>query len=291
MPVLIATNRDKFQNLVDNYDKALGVERVGHDKEWTFIQMSEEDRDMLIRKTTDKPARQVINNLLGPHVESICQSIPKEMAYGEGAAFLAGTVLIDLGGLDNLTVFRDVRGPTGLIEWPVGDKVVPYLSKPMEVTWQTPKFTDPIADTKSQTPFLDQFMQDQSVNMQVALYTSRYGCTYALIGLHDSIGDVVESLDDHNGEGNYEVWGLSSSDSWYPCVAGNNMVDAVRRLDHFMQEHVAYWKELAWAIEKLGYGDIPGHGRLCPIQSIQELRDEYTRWNTEAGYEPQWLKE
>jgi hypothetical protein len=120
---------------------------------------------------------------------------------------------------------------------------------------------------------------DLSVGLVVSLHTHRYGGgIIAMICPSDKVEDFVDSIEDNNGEMEWELWGLR--ESWYPIVEGTGVNDALNRL---RAKLVA--EKVDWATIITGISILPEFPRVhvkrvkCKVVTMSELHHVIAIWS------------
>lgn len=106
----------------------------------------------------------------------------------------------------------------------------------------------------------------------------RYGGYVAFIMKEDIASQLMGTMDDFNGESDWELWGLGQSE-WFPVGFGVGVDGALRELDIQLKSTEHDWVAMVPMLEQLALGQMPDYNVKCPFMTLQELRDAYHNWN------------
>jgi len=127
-----------------------------------------------------------------------------------------------------------------------------------------------------QSPTLEFLSQHDG--LIITIHQHRYGdVVIALITPSDAADKVISSIEDCNGEYEWELWGLR--DSWWPIVTGGTIPDALDRLDRFLYDHKPDWYSMQIGIQQTIEQAISDRHEKCKVKSFDELRDAIYRWS------------
>lgn len=124
-----------------------------------------------------------------------------------------------------------------------------------------------------------QAFMDLGNDLVVSLHTHRYGGgIVAMVCCSSNVNDFVDSVEDNNGESEWEHWGLR--DSWYPIAEGEGISDALNRLRSKLEQCREDWSSIITAIEIMPRFPCAAVARVkCKVVAIDQLRDAIQKWN------------
>lgn len=182
---------------------------------------------------------------------------------------LAVRVEMPAAQFDELTRIINSGHPSGLA---VSDQsvslVIPHLSN-----------HSPAKTALNHTPLTSAIQEFMAMGCELVMtvHQHRYGGEMiALITSTRAVENVVDSIEDKNGEQEWELWGLMNA--WYPVAFGANIGEAVKNLEERLDKYRADWKAIHFGMERIS--NAPRGSYLCAVRTTDDLYRAMDAWNT-----------
>lgn len=115
---------------------------------------------------------------------------------------------------------------------------------------------------------------------QLSIVEHRYGNGF-VVALEQIEGEsLLDSVNDMNGECQWEMFGLWDDSSWYPIASGSTVVEAIEALN----KKIANWSDADVNLVGHGLSMIehsllkPEYFRVCKVKTMEQLREFFDRW-------------
>ena len=115
---------------------------------------------------------------------------------------------------------------------------------------------------------------------QLSIVEHRYGNGF-VVALEQVEGESnLDSVNDMNGECQWEMFGLWDDSSWYPIASGRTVVEAIAALN----KKIENWTDADISLVGHGLSLIeqsrlkPAYFRVCKAKTLEQLREFFDRW-------------
>lgn len=123
----------------------------------------------------------------------------------------------------------------------------------------------------------------QLYGKQLSVVEHRYGCGYVVCveGIDDD--SILDSVNDMNGESQWELYGLWTDDSWFPVASGSTVVEAIENLG----KKIASWTDadlnaVGYAISILSQTKkLPAYFLVSRPKTMADLHEFLEKWNAD----------
>lgn len=116
---------------------------------------------------------------------------------------------------------------------------------------------------------------------QLSIVEHRYGDGFVVALEKVESDSIVESVNDMNGECQWEMFGLRDNTSWYPVESGKTVVEAIEALN----KKIAKWTPEDLRVVGIGLSLIdmahmrPAYFRVCKAKTLEQLHNFVERWD------------
>lgn len=127
----------------------------------------------------------------------------------------------------------------------------------------------------------------ESDDLIVSLHSHRYNdAVIAIVCPSGSVSKFVDSVEGHNGEREWQLWGLM--DSWYPIAAGCSSLDALKNLAIKLEKQRGEWSDVRFGIERVSVAaPYAAQGKFkCKVDTHAKLVESIYAWNHSAEEYP-----